>query len=155
MSGRNIEKRGRSWYLRWRVPKKYRTVETRAEINISLGTDSETEAQGLAVIAKSNLKAEWDALLASKVPTQDREKFDSMMALARSKRLPFATPEQIATGTMEEITRRLDLVRREPVDSPMVAAALGGIDLPSILVSEMAPEMARIRSDGISCLQFG
>ncbi len=60
-----LTKRGSTWHLRMRVPKRYSAVELRGEIHRSLRTDSEREARTLLPAAQAAIIAELDASLPS------------------------------------------------------------------------------------------
>lgn len=60
----SIMKRGRVWHLRRRVPRRYRAVDRREAVYLSLHTDSEMIArQKMPVVWQEQVNA-WEALLA-------------------------------------------------------------------------------------------
>jgi len=60
----SIAKRGRLYHLRRRVPRRYRSIEPRETVWISLHTDSETIARSKADRAWSQMIEAWEARLA-------------------------------------------------------------------------------------------
>lgn len=67
-----IMKRGSTYHLRKRVPRRYEGVEERKSIWVSLHTDSLTVAQQKAPIAWQHIVEGWEARLAG--DTSDAEK---------------------------------------------------------------------------------
>jgi hypothetical protein len=63
-----ILKRGGAYQLRRRVPERYRSVEPRTQIWMSLHTDSETIARPKAGQAWTESTEVWEARLAGAVP---------------------------------------------------------------------------------------
>lgn len=57
----SIAKRGRLYHLRRRVPRRYRSIEPRETVWISLHTDSETIARSKADQAWSQMIEAWEA----------------------------------------------------------------------------------------------
>ncbi|MDE4176485.1 hypothetical protein PXK01_20225 [Phaeobacter sp. PT47_59] len=76
-----IERRGKVYYLRWRVPKRYATVEPRKEINRSLKTRVLAEARAHLALAKRALIADWDLRLAEARGETSIEAFDAAIEL--------------------------------------------------------------------------
>lgn len=60
----SIAKRGRLYHLRRRVPRRYRWIERRETVWISLHTDSEMIARSKADRAWSQMIEAWEARLA-------------------------------------------------------------------------------------------
>ena len=63
-SAMSIAKRGRLYHLRRRVPRRYRGIEPRETVWISLHTDSESIARSKADRAWSQMIEAWEARLA-------------------------------------------------------------------------------------------
>ena len=78
----SVFKRGTTYQLRRRVPRRYRDVEQRTTVWISLHTDSETQAKSKASRAWEQLIAAWEARLAGK-STEAAERYSAAQELAR------------------------------------------------------------------------
>lgn len=148
-AARNVEKRGGQWYLRWRVPARFREVECRPEINVSLKTDSPSLAADRAALMRMELTAEWERRLASAHGALGGEEFGKILEMGEARGLGYTTTEKLLNGKIDELIERLDAVAQEPSNSSLVTLALGGVDLPSVKVSEMPERMARILSEDV------
>ena len=145
-----IEKRGNIYYIRRRVPACYRAVEPRIEINTSLRTDSLTEARSRLAILWRTFVRDWDAQVLGRDAPGSREAFDGAMGLLRDLNLPYQRVDRLATGPLEDLVLRLEKIADRSAGSPAVPAALGGLDLPMTLVSEMPREYERVRADHVA-----
>lgn len=61
-----IERRGRTYYLRIRVPRRFQSVEPRSEVNVSLRTRDRSTARERAVDMRRELEGNWTAALDSR-----------------------------------------------------------------------------------------
>jgi integrase len=137
----NVERRGNVYYLRWRVPAKFRKVETRAEINQSLKTRDETEARGLAVLKKKALQNVWNAKLLNKTTGPSVEAFSASVALLEEFNIPYIPIEALLSGSVENLVSRIERFAQIPTDSPVTPAALGVCDMPHVRILEMPKVM--------------
>lgn len=126
MRGSGVEKRGRGWYIRWRVPARYRAVDLRPEINRSLGTDSYAEAIGRASLMKQALRLEWEAALAGEVAPASREAYESMVRLASTRGFDYKPAAAIATADIGEIMARIDAIADGRACPPESGGRRGG-----------------------------
>jgi len=72
MDTKHLKQRGEAWYLSRRVPIRYQSVENRAEVLLTLNTDSLEVAQSKRGAVWRNLIEAWEAKLAG--DTADAEK---------------------------------------------------------------------------------
>jgi hypothetical protein len=136
----NVERRGNVYYLRWRVPAKFRKVESRAEINQSLKTRDETEARGLAVLKKKALQNVWNAKLLNKTTGPSVEAFSASVALLEEFNIPYIPIEALLSGSVENLVSRIERLAQIPTDSPVILAALGVCDMPHVRICKSTIE---------------
>ncbi|MCQ0091613.1 hypothetical protein FGD77_07900 [Roseovarius sp. M141] len=142
----SVERRGNVYYLRWRVPVKFREVETKAEINQSLKTRDPVGARGRAVLKKKAFQKVWQAKLLNQNWGPSPEAFSASIALLEDLHLPYVPFEGLVSGPLEELVSRIEKITQIPADSPVVSAALGVCDVPHIRILEM-PKILETRWD--------
>ena len=123
--------RGKTYFLRMRVPKRFAEVETRKQVYVSLKTDSASEAKNRAARAWQEMLNGWEAQLAG-----DFKLADHLFAEAKkeAQRLGFAykPAAEVAQLPMAELAKRI----RAASEGPETArAALGLAPPPTITVS--------------------
>jgi len=133
----NIIKRNHTFHLRRRVPRRYRDVEARDMILLSLHTDSESTAKSKADAVWRELIEAWEAKLdGATAEAEDRLKHARNLAAKRGFRyLPVA---QVAALPIEELLRRVEAVpntRKGGPDMQEAEALLGTARPPQITVS--------------------
>jgi hypothetical protein len=132
----SIVRRGSTFHLRKRVPLRYRRVEPRVTVWISLHTDSETVAKAKAPVAWQHLIEAWEAWLAG--DTKDAERrFEAARELAAVRGFRYLPAAQVATLPREELLDRIEAIleRAGAPDKRDAAALLGGVGEPPIKVS--------------------
>lgn len=150
-----IVRRGSNFHLRQRVPLRYRRVEPRVTVWISLHTDSENVARQKAPVAWQHHIEAWEAKMAG--DTGDAEKrFEAARELAAVRGYRYLSAGQVATLPREELLARVEAVpeRRDRPDQKEAAAILGGAAEPQITVSRalelywtLAADQARGKSE--------
>ncbi|MCV0369534.1 integrase [Filomicrobium sp.] len=137
------QKRSGIWYLVRRVPKAYQSVDKRRFAKMSTGirvADDPRGARAARVLPELNEQLEemWRDLAAGREPGH-RKVFQRAVRMAGHYGLAYQTSEELATGPLEEIVRRIEtLERTRTVDSPnVVDAVLGAIDKPDLMLSEL------------------
>lgn len=131
----NVTKRGSTYHLRKRVPERYRPVEPRAVVWISLHTDSESVARQKAPMAWAHLIEAWEAKLAGDGEDAER-RFEAAKELAAIRGFRYLPASRVADLDREELLRRLEHVSRKGEPDPIEAAAvLGGASAPQITVT--------------------
>ena len=152
----NFVPRGKSGtlHMRRRVPRRYKRVEPREYVWISLKTDSQTEAKRKAPGAWEGFLAAWEAKLAG--DTSDAEiKYQAARDLAQARGFRFLPVHRVAELPLDELVDRMEAVRRAYVTTYFISAAgvLGGAARPDIRVSralEIFFEIAGDRTRGKS-----
>ncbi|WP_297543616.1 DUF6538 domain-containing protein [Roseovarius sp.] len=132
-----VERRGSIYYLRWRVPAEFRTVESRTEINQSLKTCDEAEARAAAFLKKNALRKLWKARLLQANEGPSAEAFEAAVALLDDLQLPYIPVQGLLAGPLEELVARIEKLDGISADSPVIPAALGVCDVPHIKIRDM------------------
>lgn len=133
----SIAKRGRLYHLRRRVPRRYRAVEPRETVWISLHTDSETVAHSKADRAWSQMIEAWEARLAGN--SADAEaRYEAARDLARARGFRYLDAGAVAKLPVEDVVERVEAIaapanQPDPVEA---AALLGTVPEPRITVTK-------------------
>ncbi|WP_430448725.1 DUF6538 domain-containing protein [Rhodophyticola sp.] len=133
----SIAKRGRLYHLRRRVPRRYRGVEPRETVWISLHTDSETVAHSKADRAWSQMVEAWEARLAGN--SEDAEaRYQAARDLAQARGFRYLDAGAVAKLPVEDVVERVEAIpapanQPDPVEA---AALLGTAPEPQITVSK-------------------
>lgn len=150
----SITRRNRTFHLRKRVPKRYAPIEPRADIWISLHTDSESVARQKAPAAWANMIEAWEAKLAG--DTTDAEKrFEAARELAAVRGFRYLPVASVAKLPDEEFAARVRAIVKadgEP-DKREAVAVLGTVKEPGITVEralELYWDLAKDRIAGKS-----
>ncbi len=125
-----------TYHLRKRVPARFKDIEPRKHVGISLHTDSLEQAQQKASTAWQQLLAGWEARLAG--DTDDAEKrFIAAKQLAQARNFRFLPSDQIASLPSSDLTERIDFasVVNDKIDTIEASAILGGANPPKINVT--------------------
>jgi len=133
----SIVKRGSTYQLRRRVPQRYRAVEPRGVVWISLHTDSETVARSKADRAWGNLVEAWEARLAG--DTEDAEaRHAAAHELARIRGFRYLDVGLVARLPAQELLARVEAIgaRRAAPDPAEGAALLGTVPAPSLTLEK-------------------
>lgn len=122
-------------HLRRRVPRRYRSVEARDHVWVSLKTDSEAEARRKLSQAWEGFLAAWEARLNG--DTTDAEaKYLAARDLCQARGFRFIAPDRVAKLPIEEVVARVEATRRSGgFDRKEAGAVLGLAARPEITVS--------------------
>ncbi|MFN7055477.1 DUF6538 domain-containing protein, partial [Hyphomonas sp.] len=133
----SIVKRGSTFQLRRRVPQRYRAVEPREVIWISLHTDSETVARSKADRAWGQLVEAWEARLAG--DSEDAEaRHAAAHELARIRGFRYLDVGLVARLPAEELLARVEAIgaRKAAPDPVEASALLGTVPAPSLTLEK-------------------
>jgi integrase len=133
----SIVKRGSTFQLRRRVPQRYRGVEPRGVVWISLHTDSETVARSKADRAWGNLIEAWEARLAG--DSEDAEaRHAAAHELARIRGFRYLDVGLVARLPVDELVARVEAIgaRRAAPDTVEASALLGTVPAPSLTLDK-------------------
>lgn len=128
--------KGGTLYMVRNVPVRYRAIEPRKEVWISLGTDSKTLAAQKAEQIWSRTIAGWEAKKAG--DTSDAEKaFAAAQDLARAKGFRWLTAGEVVELPTHELVERAKAIRIHDgkPDLKEAAALLGGAQEPAITIN--------------------
>lgn len=129
----HIQKRGKWYYYRRRVPTHIAYLDDRNEVKISLKTQNIKEALIRAEIYNTEIEKFWKALVQAGNAANKMEKYQAAVQLAKAHGFAYKTSEQIPQGFLDEVLQRVKKTRDCP---PEVEALLGGVDEVSIPLSE-------------------
>ena len=135
-----IERRGRVFYMRIRVPAKYASVEKRKEINRSLKTRDYEQAKAHFVLAKEALRAEWEFLIAQQNGETSAETYDAALNMLHSIGFSFKSQSELFSGPLDRLLARIEALEKVDKTSATVPAILGVMEYPVVQVSE-APQL--------------
>jgi len=130
--------RGKTWYLKRRVPARFASVEERAVIWDSLSTDSYSVAVQKSAGVWLNYIEGWEARLAGRVGDAS-EKFRAAQQLAATRGFQFLTIDKVEQAPLEEILQRVEATQRsdgEP-DEGVASALLGTVQAPRLKLSSL------------------
>jgi integrase len=131
-----IQRRGNTFYLRKRVPQRFKRVEDRDMVFLSLHTDSESIAKVKATKIWADMIEAWEA----KLDGDDADAFQRMEAarnLAAKRGFRFLSADKVAKLPLEEVLERVEKSLRPSgkVDKLEAEALLGGARPPRLTVS--------------------
>ena len=92
-----VELRGKTYYLRMRVPKEFADVEPLREINRSLKTKNQLEAEALSANVRVALLNEWRARRAGRV-ADTRETFEASTNILKAWGMTFSSMDDLIAG---------------------------------------------------------
>jgi hypothetical protein len=144
-----IVNRAGHWHLRYVVPKRYRAVEPRSQIWISLKTDSEKEAKRVAAEIERDLTSRLEARLLSggKDAGQVEERYRAVVATANAMGLSYVQAGALLEGDPAELVRRLNLAASQDPEgrrAEVADAALGVVETPSLMLSGLAAKVIEV-----------
>ena len=150
----SITKRGGTFHLRKRVPRRYRAVEGRETVWVSLHTDSQSTARQKADRAWSQMIEAWEARLHG--DSDDAEaRFEAARELAAVRGHRYLDMTAIATGSTADRVARVEAISTPAGQPDMAEAAalLGAVPEPVLSVSKALEtywSLARERTFGKS-----
>jgi len=146
--------RNTTLYLRRAVPKRYRGIEPRAEVWLSLRTDSPKLAGDRAVTVWIDMLARWDAIMAG--DTSEAEgKYLAALDVAKTHGFRFMPTAAIAALPVGKILDRVEVAnaRTGEIDPKLIPGILGTAKKPEITLSRALDiywEVAAEKADGKS-----
>lgn len=130
--------RGGSYYVRRRVPTRFKAVEPREYVHLCLFTDSPAVAEIKSKIVWDHMVEAWEAKLEGKTDEGDA-RMTAAQNLAARHGYAFVPVQQVAQMPIEELLKRVESIvdRRGRLDMAEADAALGLPEPPKILVSQV------------------
>jgi integrase len=144
------------WHFLRRVPAEYAHLDTRGNVKLSTKVKVASDRKGIKasqVAARMNetLEAYWRGLVDHKTAEAKQTYLDAVK-LARSLGLDYQSPSVGASRPIEEVLARIEtLMLAGKMDSaPLRKAALGGVDKPKIMLSDLATEYEATQKTALS-----
>ncbi len=130
-------KRGNTYHLRKRVPRRYQKVEDRKILWISLHTDSESVAKTKAQVAWQHLVEAWEARMAGDEVDSD-SRFEAAKELAAVRGFRYLNAIKVAELPREDLLARVEAAvgRDGEPDLREASAVLGAFAEPPITVTK-------------------
>lgn len=136
-------KRGNTWHLRMRVPKRYLDVAGRQEIHRSLETDSERRARELLPDVKAKLLAELDEMTVIKERPDDADAYRAAQKIAQARGFAYRPLSDLLDAPLDDILERVEVSSADP-SAATAKALLGAVDEPALRLSGLVEEVERI-----------
>lgn len=132
-----VERRGRVYYMRFRVPSRFAGIERLKEINRSLHTRDHDEARARFAVAKRKLINEWDAALTLGRASNSTEAFEAAIHMMKETGHSYRTMDQLLEGPLDDLLARIEAVGNTASASARIPVFLGAVERPPLLLSEM------------------
>ena len=132
-----IERRGKVYYMRFRVPGRFAGVETRTEINRSLRTRDYDEAKANLTVVKRAMMFEWEAAIEVGRDPTSLTAFDSAMRLLKEMDLAYKPITELSVGPVEDLLKRVETLCEFTSTPAKTSAVLGALDVPVVAVGEL------------------
>lgn len=136
-------KRGDTWHLRMRVPKRYLAVAGRKEIHRSLETDSERRARELLPDVKAKLLAELDELTVIQQRPDDASAYRAAQKIAQARGFAYRPISDLLDAPLDEVLDRVEAAVADPA-TETAKALLGAVDEPALLLSGLVDQVERL-----------
>lgn len=144
----SILKRGKSYSLRKRVPSRYKRVEPRGTVWISLHTDSATVAKSKADRTWAQMIEAWEARLAG--DTEDAEaRFAAAQELAQVRGFRYLDIGRVAKLPVEALVERVEAVSAPGGEADLreASALLGTVPEPALTLTKALDEYWTLARD--------
>lgn len=140
-------RRGSAFHLRRRVPLRFKEVEPRIHIVISLHTDSETVARQKADAVWAQMIDAWEAKLEG-ATTEGAARLAAAKRLAQRRGRAYFPAEQVAQLPLEELLQRIEAVvnRRGEIDMGEAEALLGGVPIPTLSLADALDDFWKVEA---------
>jgi len=133
----SVFKRSSTYQLRRRVPSRYRDVEPRKTVWVSLHTDSESIAQRKAIDAWEQLTEAWEAKLAGKSEIA-LERYEAARELADIRGFRYMDVSAVSQLPVDKLLNRIETAETASgeLDTVEATALLGTAEKPGISIEE-------------------
>ena len=143
------------YYLRRRVPRRFKDVEKRSYVHLTLKTDSESEASARSDGVWSQMIEGWEARLAGN-DTDAEKRFVAAKNIAQRLGFNYLPMADVVILPTEQFLQRVEAAGGRTNDKALVEAGaiLGAVDRPNITVTqalEMFWGMSKDRILGQKC----
>jgi integrase len=137
----SILKRGTSYSLKRRVPLRFRSVEPRVEIWLSLKTDSPKEAAARAADVWTQMLARWEAMVAGN-SSDAADRYQAAKDIAKHRGFRFMPVDRVAALPIGELIARVNASKGPDgaLDMTLASGLLGTARKPSFTLSKALEE---------------
>jgi hypothetical protein len=136
-------KRGTTWHLRMRVPKRYLAVAGRNEIHRSLETDSERRARELLPDVEAKLLAELDQMTVIKERPEEADAYRAAQKIAQARGFAYRPLSDLLEAPLDDVLERVEASSADPA-TETAKALLGAVEEPALRLSGLVEEVERI-----------
>lgn len=145
-----IMKRGKYYYLKRRVPARFKHLEPREYVYTSLHTDSASAAEAKATSVWSELTGAWEAELAGSTALA-QERFDAAQRLAEHRGFQWQPVAQVAELPTDQLLERVEAATMTNGQPSRIRgeAFLGGAEKPALTVSAALKEYWALSADAL------
>jgi len=134
------------WQFNRRVPRQYQEFDSRRFVRVSLKTKCKKEAIRLAALEATRLEEYWARLFATG-QKHSHDKYAQTVERASILGFDYTPKEQLATGDLDELIKRLLFVFDSKINEKQAEAVLGVVPEPELLLSELLPKFWEFRND--------
>lgn len=141
--------RGSIYHLRKRVPRRFRSVEPRPIIGVSLHTDSPGLASRKAAEVWAHLIEGWESALRGETGGA-RARYDAARDIAQRRGFSFMAAAAVAELPLADLVARVQAIPMRANGAPNQTignALLGGVEQPGLTIREALEEFWRITID--------
>jgi hypothetical protein len=133
--------------MRRRVPLRFREVEPRVHVSISLHTDSEKTAREKAAVVWAEMIDAWEAKLDG-ATDEGAKRLAAAKRLAQRRGRTYYPVDQVAKLPLDEFLARIEAVvnKRGEIDLAEAEALLGGVPVPTMSVTDALDEFWKIEA---------
>ena len=135
--------------MRFWVPDRFRSVEPRKDLFVSLKTSNGAEAMRVALVVQQGILASLNARLAGSQAEVGNDYYERLRDLALAHGFPYKPASELAAGPLEDILTRIESLSEaalKATDGVAVAAVLGAVYRPSLKLSDAADRIEQIRA---------
>ncbi|WP_322865936.1 DUF6538 domain-containing protein [Aquicoccus sp. G2-2] len=136
-------KRGKTWHLRMRVPRRYLAVAGRKEIHRSLETDSERRARELLPDVRAKLLAELDQMAVINARPDEANAYRAAQKIAQARGFAYRPLSDLLDAPIDEILERVEVATSDPA-TETAKVLLGAVEVPALRLSGLVDEVERI-----------
>ncbi len=143
--------RGRTYHLRKRVPRRFRSVEPRPIIGVSLHTDSPGLASRKAAEVWAHLVEGWESALRGETGGA-RARYDAARDIAQRRGFSFMAAAAVAELPLADLVARVQAIPMRANGAPNQTignALLGGVEEPGLTIRDALDEFWKISVDQI------
>lgn len=146
-----LQKRGETYHLRRRTPRRYQSIEQRKEVKISLGTDSLEIARNRETQVWDQQLAQWEALLRGDIDGAKMH-YENAQNIAKAYNVKFMPAASVAKLPPREFLDRVKLTMNPDgrIDDIKASGILGTARKPGMKISQALEEFWTLSKPDVS-----